>query len=441
MSPRSALRLQEHELHWLLILTMQLLYAWSLATYPNGYFGFNQLRHAGWGVSLVGLLILGGLFVLGEKIERLRTGLARAGSLPWFTRLLLALAVGLVGFGLFLSFRNGFINVDGQALLSNIPSDVLRKGAHVTHDEMWELYLHSRFWDLTNRLSGWSVAYSYQFLSSVAGGVFLAVLVGLSFVSLSDSRLAFVGLMVSAGYMQLFFGDVENYTLVSVWILIYVLFAYLFLSNKVGIVVPSLTLSVAMTFHLLAGWYLPSLAYLFGLAYQRQQKRQILLAVVVASAWFGATLAFFHFNHLPILDLFTKSNAFADGGHYLRYLTRPYPDYLWALSNLVFLLFPSLLIFLPLVVYRRIHADPFNTFLVVSALSWLAFTFVWRAQLGVYQDWNLFAPGMIPLAVLCWHNFVRVQGLKHKRALALAWMLSSGLHSYAWIIANHWVVP
>jgi hypothetical protein len=61
----------------------------------------------------------------------------------------------------------------------------------------------------------------------------------------------------------------------------------------------------------------------------------------------------------------------------------------------------------------------------------------WRAALGVYNDWNLYAPAALPLAILFWHNFARAETLFNKAGIGAALILTSAAHSYAWIIDNH----
>jgi hypothetical protein len=49
-------------------------------------------------------------------------------------------------------------------------ADVPRVGAHLTHDEVLELFLHSRSGTTTHQWGGWSVVFSYQVVSCLAGG-------------------------------------------------------------------------------------------------------------------------------------------------------------------------------------------------------------------------------------------------------------------------------
>jgi hypothetical protein len=55
----------------------------------------------------------------------------------------------------------------------------------------------------------------------------------------------------------------------------------------------------------------------------------------------------------------------------------------------------------------------------------------------VYDDWHLYAPAALPLAVFFWYNFARADWLMNKVGIAAALILTSGVHSYAWIIRNH----
>lgn len=53
---------------------------------------------------------------------------------------------------------------------------------------------------------------------------------------------------MSAGYIQLFFGDVENYTMTAVWIMGYLLASLLFLKERWSIISPSLLVAAALTY-------------------------------------------------------------------------------------------------------------------------------------------------------------------------------------------------
>jgi hypothetical protein len=351
------------------------------------------------------------------------------------TRLRLGLAV--LATVVFWALRTRFLNPDGAALAHKFMTDIPWRGAHVTHDEMWELYLHSRFWLWTVQRFGWSVEYSYQVLSCLAGGVFVFLLLTYCRLLFSDRPLSAFLLVVSGGYMQLFFGDVENYTMTAVWVMGYFLGSALFLKKKVSVVVPTLLLAVALTFHLLAGFLVPSLAYLWVVAQRQGRRDEVLLAGVIFSLTPMLTLLFFDLHGLPIRDLWYHSHAFGQGGHFLQNLAEPSVSYYLAIANLAFLLVPAWVLVVPLLLCRRIPKDPVNTHLAMASGFMAAFFLFWRAQLGVYMDWNLFAIAALPISLLVWRNVLRKEVWERAHRPVAVLGLLFWVHSYSWVIANH----
>ena len=408
-----------------------------LPTVARMLFGFDQLRPLGWFAFVLPVLVGVTLRLPWVRVIRaVDMLLARIAALSSRTRVLLAVAVGTYSFTWFLGLRNQFINPDGMVFSAKFHADLPVRGGTVSHDEMLELYLHSRFWYHTNRVFGWTVEYSYQFLSSVAGGIFVVLLLSLGWVTLGEKRWIVLALGVgTAGFMQLFFGDVENYTLVTALILVYLLTGYLYLDGRIGLLAPNCVLAVAITFHLLAAFLLVSLAYLYLVALQRRQLLSVALAAVTLIAIPAAVVVYFHHNGLPF-EVIRTSNAFGQAGK-LRRFAAPSLEYHGQIVSLLFLLFPPLLCFVPLFAYKRIALTRFNIFLALAVIVFMGYVFTWNAALGVYNDWNLYAPAALPLAVFFWYNFARADGLVNKAGIAAALILTSGVHSYAWIIRNH----
>ncbi len=402
------------------------------------WFGVSEFWHLGPPVEFLGVAaVLLLVWWTGRHPDAfdalLLRGDPRENGIPWWRYLALA----VVSFLVFFLLRNRFINLDGLAFPAKFRHDVPLRGAHVTHDEMWELYLHSRFWVLTHRALGWSVTLSYQVMSCAAGAGFVVLLVHLA-RRMSGVRWRLLVLaLVSGGMMQLFFGDVENYTVTSMLITGYLLVGWLAAGGRITSLAPSLVLAVAMTFHLLAGWLLPSLVFLF---YQdwRQGRRAVVLAGVVGGlAIFGGTLLFFAAHGLPLRDFYYHSHALGHGGHLFWNIARPSPGYEAEMLNLLVLLFPGALLVVPLLAWHRIQREPGNIFLGLASAFMLLFMFIWKADMGVYQDWNLYAAVAIPLSVLCWYNFLRIDGLRYRRRIFVALVGLSFLHTYTWIISNH----
>ena len=176
---------------------------------------------------------------------------------------------------LFFLMRNEFANVDALMFAGKFLEEIPEKGAYVTHDEMWEFYLHSRFWFYTHHYFGWSVKLSYQVVSSIGGGVFVFLLLTYWSILAPEKSLILFWLCASGGYMQLFFGDQENYTLTAVWIMGYLLASVQYFRGRISVVWPSVVLSVAVTFHLLSLFLVPSLLFLWARSWQKEKKHLV----------------------------------------------------------------------------------------------------------------------------------------------------------------------
>jgi len=398
-------------------------------------FGFDQLGHLGWALSICWFAILALLLVAFHRNKASVIASARRVG-RFVTTPLGSLVLVLISTCLFFSLKNEFVNQDGSAFLARFLADVPTKGAHVTHDEMWELYIHSRFWYWTSMRYGWSVIQSHHFLSSMAGAVFVFILIRTCALLLPNDPLVLLLCVASGGFMQLFFGDVENYTMTATLILLYLFCALVYLRGKCPIAVPSAALAIAITFHLLAGFLLPSLVYLCWCEFRQRGWRPVALGLTTWSVIIGGALVFFDHHNLPIADLFYKSHALGHGGHILLMLARPSATYYWQQLNLLALLFPGFIFVIPLLVFRRIHWDPQNRFLAIATIFLLLLQATWNAQLGVYNDWNLYAAVAIPFSLLVWTNVLTNVRFRLKAEAVATAVVLAGSHSLVWIVSN-----
>jgi len=240
--------------------------------------------------------------------------------------------------------------------------------------------------------------------------------------------------------MQLFFGDVENYALINLLILGYIFASWEFIRGKSTVVLPTVLLSLAVTFHLLAGWLLPSLIYLMFTAFRRRTGRTVVLAILLGISVIGFTLVFMEFSGLNLVSL--RSSHATGGGEagFLEMLTNPSLTYYAQVFNLLFLLFPGWLILLPLLVFRRLRLDTWNVFLIICSVMLLLLAFLWKAGLQPYYDWNLYAVLAIPVSILVWGSVLQIKDLKFRREILISLLFLMVLHSGCWIVSNHFVV-
>jgi hypothetical protein len=438
---------RETRLYFAILLVLFLVYLLSGLVLPalsedgdlarEAFFGFSQLGCFGVPCILIGLsvplvVLLARRRISPESMERMRGRADRVFHSTWF-RIGFSLLLVVV----FFLLRNRFINYDGQMFAEKFARDVPLHGAHVTHDEMWELYLHSRFWFYTDYLFGWSVELSYQVLSSVVGGAFILLLMYYCSIMFPERPvLAFV-VCVSGGYMQLFFGDVENYTLTATLIMAYFVVSAIYIKGRLSIITPSVILAAALTFHLLAGFLIPSLLILYNIAWKRGEKRPLIIAAGIFCAVVGLTLLFFHLNDLPIRNLWYHSHAFGHGGNMRPRLVDPSPGYYFQILNLAFLLVPVWIILIPQLLFGRIRLDDMNIHLMIAVIFMGLFFVGWKATLGVYSDWNMFAVAALPVTFLVLRNMLSTECMRRRCWLIylFAWLFM--LHSYSWVISNH----
>ena len=413
---------------WILaVAAMTALYAFSVFAAGADLFGVDIARSFGWwsfavsAAVLVTVLGLVAIFNPRWPIDHQATALV-AAALSW---------------PVFWVLRTNWLNADGNMLTPKLEADVPRVGAHLTHDELLELFFHSRLWYYTHQWWGWSVVHAYQVASCTAGAVFIYVLIRLTRRVAQPAPWLFVAGVLAGGYMQLFFGDVENYTITAAIVAFYVLAACRFLEGEVALWVPATALAIAAGFHLEAAWLWPSALYLAFISHRRRGDRsEAIAAAGAACTILAAAFLYFQFHGLPLMRFFSSH-----AGHALRMngvfaIGMPLRYYLDQL-DLFLLLSPAVLMAIPLSIWRRYGRDEITVFLGVSAASMLLLQVIWRSQIGVLDDWNLYSLGGLLTSLFLWRAIagaVRTRGFQLTAAAcaAVAW-----LHSYSWIVMNH----
>ena len=348
-----------------------------------------------------------------------------------------AVIAAVLSWPLFYLLRTNWLNADGNMLTPRFEADVPQMGAHLTHDEMLELFLHSRFWSYTHQWWGWSVVYSYQVVSCAAGVVFAYAIVRLTRRVAPAAPWLFIAGALAGGYMQLFFGDVENYTVTAALVVLYALAACRFLAGEVHLALPAVVLAVAICFHMEAAWLWPSALYLAVISRRRRgDVTEATVSAAAAGAIILATFVYFHFHGLPLVRFFSSH-----AGHALRMngvfaIGMPLGYYVEQLTLLV-LLCPAVAMGAVLAAWRRFGRDEVTIFLGISAASMLLLQVVWRAQLGILDDWNLYAIGGMLLSLFIWRGIAAAARTPAMRVTASALAATGWLHTYAWIIMNH----
>lgn len=407
------------------------LYSGYLSGEPR--YGFNQLRH--WEpLTIVGiLLVLGGLLTLAK---RLRWKLPGTEPVSTARAVIYACMVALGSFPLFLLFRNGFVNDDGLAWSFNLLAGI----NYVGLDEMLTMLTVNSLWKALGDPVGFTPFHVYACFSAVMGFAFMFFTVLLACRDTGKSWPLLVLLVVSGGFMQAFFGDVENYAGVMALCMAYIWAAREFLEERVSILIPGLLLVLAMCMHLLALCLFPAHLLLCRTAWKRGSRWLVpasaalmvivFLLVMLIAADAGLDLRNLHNSHI-----------FGSGTDVstVHMFAAPSVTYYNAVTSVLFLLFPFWWVPVLLALTGNMRNDAFNRFLVAASTGFLALAYVWRLNLRPYFDWNLVACSAIPASVLAWRNLLLMRREKLLSTAMVFLAATGGLHSYSWILANHGV--
>jgi hypothetical protein len=355
------------------------------------------------------------------------------------------------------------------------------------------VFLHQRLWQfVADPLLGWSVENVYISVSIICGMVFVYVL--LTFMArMGRDRVemaTLAGLILTTGSMQLFFGYVENYTVVSLALLITLFLAWRALQGEIQLAWPVLGLSMTNAFHPSTVFLWPGMWFLSWLCWKRgyiagfwdvgskpgpSDSRHNLSKVEVSkiASWVlqtalppllvgGSVLVLMESggHGLPALlgddrpgggdgiwfvPLFAATTQWQ---HYTMFSAAHLLDW----SNVHFLIssFGLPLLAMALVAIYRFQLAIFNTetekdyayFLGVTATMYLLLTWLWNPDYGGRKDWDLFAPSAFVYTLLAGHLFVRIlstrQILKEGGVFIIA---VSMLHTAAWIFTNTHDLP
>lgn len=439
-----------------------------------------------WGLGLGAAALV----LWGEGIWRyVGDGLGRPWKrVPWSaagTRLALAAAAALP----FWLFRIRHLRWgDAYILAKAIPHPEVR----LTY--VWQapldVYLHARLWQLANRWLGWPDPVPvYWIISALAGVAFVWTLLGLAHWLGRDSteRILISGLILTLGTMQLFFGYIENYSIMTVGVVVYAWLALRALRGEIGPVWPATALAITHAFHPSTIILGPSLLYLTlmvcrgagqnggragdNVTRQRSARavnpaqhqvmppscRQALLSIAVPYAVVFAAVVVLMTAGNHGLDALMGVD-FPGGGDRkwfvpLFQVTTEWQHYtMFSWGHLVDIVnqqlmsapvvWPGLLL-LALLAHARIPwQDRTFRLLAVMACSYLLLTLIWNADYGGQRDWDLFSPAAVPAALLLAYTLPRAMPEKWMlRAAAWALITTQAVHTAAWIYQNTLPLP
>jgi len=347
------------------------------------------------------------------------------------------------------------------------------------------IFFHAQLWFLFNPVPGVSVQTLYAVTSVLSGIGFVYVLFLLADALGRDwaEKATIFGLVITTGSMQLFFGYVENYTIISSGLLLTLYLGVRCLQGEVSLVWPSLVLAVTNAFHPSTIVLWPAIGYLgwrdAGRRLSAWDKALTWVRLVLPPVLVFAGLATLMMvgghgpgallqddrpggaDGIPFVPLFSVTTEWQ---HYTIFSLAHMLD--WANEHLLISPFGVPLLLLVLIngiVSRRRSVGPFQdnnrpqtgsqsaqddpgitVFLTIASLAYLLLTFVWNPDYGGRRDWDLFAPSAFVYTLLAAYLLARQLGdrrISHVGRCSLARVVrlliaTSALYAIAWIYYN-----
>jgi len=328
------------------------------------------------------------------------------------------------------------------------------------------VYLHARLWALGHSLWGWTDAMpAYALTSTLAGGLFvyvLARLVGEMHRDRLDAVITF-GLIVTLGTVQLFFGYVENYTLMSLGIMVYLWLAWRCpcarpqdrLHGGLALLWPATALALTHGLHPSTVVLAPSLLFV-GWTWARQDGArrygtaiwQIALPMIAVAGGVialmeggGHGLAYLVGSDRPgggdgrwLVPLFETTTRWE---HYTMFSWGHFSDIVNEQLLTAPVVLPALFLVSALTWPRLRQGASWTGLLLIAAASYLLFAWTWNPDYGGQRDWDLFAPAAIPLALLLADRLTAALPERDGRIQAgVMLIVAQAFHTIAWIYQN-----
>ena len=296
-----------------------------------------------------------------------------------------------------------------------------------------------------------SAEITYRIYSCVSGILFLVAVGYAARILGKDAieRFLIMTLLLGAGYMQLFFGYVENYAFLFPFMLLYLLLGIRAIEGRAALWAPAALLGVLMALHITMMTLAPSLLALAvfkvrtdrtsGSATRGRSAVNAALAILLAGIFFFGALLLIQFDLVAYLQKrqgFYILNLFAEPGpkqHYRLFSVGKLSDFV----NQYVLVAPSFLMVLLLCRSRgRPHGSD-RQFVLVAALFPVLFTVVANPELGAFRDWDVFAFAALPLTL--WAAITAVRDIRSRldsrNTIALI-CSAAALHTLFWIGTN-----
>ena len=345
----------------------------------------------------------------------------------------------LIGFFVFSSARH-FLG-DGYVLLGKLDAEYWhdKNRAPLTYALIGTLHsLGSVLWETAEN--------TYRLYSYISGTLYvlLSFPIAAALGKNGLERSIFLAFLLTAGFVQQFFGYVENYALYLPGLLLYLFLGQRTFEDRLSLAVPALLLGMLVAFHRVLAFMGPSLLYLAYRDFRRRHGRipswKNTLATTAGLCCLPLSAAFFlalsgvgfeAYTQLPRDGEFLP--LFEQPGYNAQYRIFSF-QHLLDFVNLQLLSAPAACMAIFLV--RTIHPGS-QAFLTISAAIPLFFTFLAKPNLGAFRDWDVLSLAALPLTL--WMSIAFVERIRSREQLIHGAVLicgSAALHTFLWIGVN-----
>jgi tetratricopeptide (TPR) repeat protein len=325
---------------------------------------------------------------------------------------------------------------DGQIWLDNVRSGHPDPYSEPLATATWWVY-----WNIL-RASGIPFeAATARFLPILCGLLAAPLLYGiaLEITPRGGSRAAAFAVLATLGSMQLYFGYIESYPMVSVAVLVYLWLGLRRARGADSTLAPALALAAAIAFHLSCVYLIPS----FFLLAWREKKPVLWRAGMALLPLAGAvaTLLLLGYGPSRWAGAFHIAASGVGPGQEPSAMARPYGvvslEHAADVLNAILLVLPvPLLLLLASTASRAPRESDHPGFLAAAALPGLLLAAALVLPVAPAQDWDLSAILLLPLAVLGAEAGLRALSLRGRRAAGVTLLGAGALLSFVLVNAG-----
>jgi len=390
--------------------------------FANAMWGIHLLAFFSTWVQVLVLVCIGALFVPAIRNGAMQIAEWLCDTIPRWLRPVLLASLSILMFYLFQTTTH-FLG-DGALLLREL-SQTDPDATHQPDRAPLIFFLIGQLKQI-----GFTAEITYRLYSGISGVMYLllALLAAYRIGRERAERLVALGLLLTPGFVLLFFGYIETYALLLPMSLAYLLAGQYALHENRAHYLPALLLGILIPLHLIYVLLIPSL-----LIITQKQIKQGCISLLIAG---GIACGLLWVLGLPPWQILGQSGGAA-------FLTlgadfhRPYSLFSIArivdVCNQYLLVVPAGIGILFLCGRKLKPQNVTETFLLVATLFPFLFTVIANAKIGAFRDWDVMGVAALPLMVWCIWVFVRNSTVRSSGPILVS---ISALQLILWIGIN-----